>query len=177
MKKAEILKHIKGYAIGFSVFGILIPFLIYSFSQINHELFKIQIFASEVLKMAIFVPLFIMGLFFAIWSNMDLFRVGKGGPADIFNIEVSPRSKKLVVTGPYRYSRNPMVFGANSIYFSIAIYLNSLVTIALIGLFLVFVVLYIKSTEEKRLFNDFGNEYLEYKRKVSMIIPLPPKKN
>jgi len=177
MKKAETIKHIKGYAIGFSIFGILIPFLIYSFSQINHELFNIQIFTSELLKMVIFIPLFIMGLLFAIWSNMDLFRIGKGGPADIFNIEVSPRSKKLVVTGPYRYTRNPMVFGANSIYFSIAIYLNSLISLALIGLFLVFVVLYIKSTEEKRLFNDFGNEYLEYKRKISMIIPLPPKKS
>jgi protein-S-isoprenylcysteine O-methyltransferase Ste14 len=118
----------------------------------------------------------IVGVIFAIWSNIDLLRIGKGGPTDIFNIAISPRTKKLVISGPYRYTRNPMVFGMNSIYFAIAVYLNSLISLIFVILFLLVITIYLRLAEEKRLLKDFGNEYLEYKRNVSMIIPFLSKK-
>ncbi len=122
------------------------------------------------------IPLLIVGVIFAIWSNIDLLRIGKGGPTDIFNIAISPRTKKLVISGPYRYTRNPMVFGMNSIYFAIAVYLNSLISLIFVILFLLVITIYLRLAEEKRLLKDFGNEYLEYKRNVSMIIPFLSKK-
>jgi protein-S-isoprenylcysteine O-methyltransferase Ste14 len=176
MKKREIIKHIKGYAIGLLVFIIFIPALIYSISQITAPLFKIPIFTFNFINYIIAIPLLIVGVIFAIWSNIDLFRIGKGGPTDIFNIAISPRTKKLVISGPYRYTRNPMVFGMNSIYFAIAVYLNSLISLIFVILFLSVIIIYLRLAEEKRLFKDFGIEYLEYKRNVSMIIPFLSKK-
>jgi protein-S-isoprenylcysteine O-methyltransferase Ste14 len=106
-----------------------------------------------------------------IWSNIFLFTIGKGGPADGFNISISPRSKKLVTTGPYRYSRNPMVFGAFSLYTSLGIFLNSVICLIIILIFVFFIIYYLRLSEEKRLLKDFGDEYLDYKNKVPMIFP------
>ena len=176
MNKTEIIKHIKGYIIGFSLFIIFIPILIFNIARMPMPLFQITIFTLNYINYVIAIPLFLIGVVFAIWSNIDLFRIGKGGPTDVFNIVISPRTKKLVINGPYRYTRNPMVFGMNSIYLSIAIYLNSLISLIFVILFLLIIVIYIRLIEEKRLLKDFGNEYLEYKRDVSMIIPFLSKK-
>lgn len=176
MKKAEIIKYIVGYFMGFVVFVILIPYMIYAISQVASQRFHIPVFVLNAANYIIAFPFFIIGLVFVIWSNSDLFKIGRGGPADIFNIAVSPRSKNLVISGPYRYTRNPMVFGMNSIYFSIALYLNSLASIFFVILFLLVIIMYLKLTEEKRLSKDFGDDYLKYKKNVSMIIPFPVKR-
>jgi protein-S-isoprenylcysteine O-methyltransferase Ste14 len=116
--------------------------------------------------------LMLIGFIFLIWSNLYLFQVGKGGPADAMGVAISPRTKKLVISGPYRYCRNPMVFGAFTVYLSIVIYLNSVAgLIALVILFFC-AVIYLKNSEEKRLLKDFGPDYTEYREKVPMIIPL-----
>lgn len=171
MHKKEILKHIIGYGIGSLVFIILIPYIIYVFSVTELLILNSVLFVPDLIKYMISIPLFIIGSIFAIWSNVDLFKIGQGGPADLFNIKVSPRTKKLVVIGSYKYTRNPMVFGMNSIYYSIAFFLNSIDSLLFVSLFLLLIVFYLKYAEEKRLLKDFGKEYLAYKKKVSMIIP------
>ncbi len=171
MRKQGKNRHIMGYIVGILIFGVIIPFLIYFIPQIGHPIFKIQIMNFDIIRFIIIIPLFVVGLAFTIWSNINLLKIGKGGPTDVFNIEISPRSKKLVTTGPYRFTRNLMVFGVNSIYFGIAFFANSLLSLLFCISFLFVIVLYIKFTEEKRLLNDFGDEYLDYKKRVSMIIP------
>jgi len=111
-----------------------------------------------------------------VWSNTSLFLTGKGGPTQGFGIEISPKTKVLVTKGPYRYTRNPMVFGAYSIYIALAFYLNSYTSLILVLLFLPVIVIYLKKSEEKRLLEDFSEAYLKYRDSVSLLIPFPPKK-
>ncbi len=183
ISKQEKYKHISGYTIGLLVFVIVIPVIIYSISKIKHSFFSTSILNSTTPRILITALLLLTGLVFTIWSNINLFRIGKGGPTDVFNIEISPRSKKLVITGPYKYTRNPMVFGINSIYFAIALIVNSLGSLIFCLSFLLIIIIYLKRTEEKRLFDDFGDDYLDYKKRTSMIIPfknvwkLPFKRN
>jgi len=108
---------------------------------------------------------------FVIWSNIFLLLKGKGGPTDIAGISISPQTKKLVIAGPYKYTRNPMVLGIHSTYISIAIYLNSLGCLIVLIIFFFMIVKYVVVAEEKRLFNDFGADYIKYKENTSMIIP------
>lgn len=169
-------KLILGYVLGFLIFIIIIPSMIYWISHINHIFFRITICNYPTLRIIIAGILFTTGLIFTTWSNLDLFRKGKGGPTDVFNVEISPRTKKLVTNGPYNYSRNPMVFGVNSFYFSIAFFTNSLASLLFCSIFLTTIILYIKLTEEKRLLRDFGKDYAKYKKKVSMLIPFPKRK-
>jgi protein-S-isoprenylcysteine O-methyltransferase Ste14 len=160
-----------GYFIGFFLFIVVIPYLLVVGSRDPGFLFHLTITSNPVVRLVIAIPVFCTGLLFAAWSNLALLLTGRGGPTDVFNVAISPRSKKLVVTGPYRYSRNPMVFGALSIYCSIAVFLDSLSDLMVILACIPFFILYLKLTEEKRLLKDFGNDFLEYRSKVPMIIP------
>lgn len=168
----KLLRHIAGYTAGITFFFIIMPFALFELSKLDYLNDFTILIHSSVIKTAVSFLLLLTGLLFVFWSNIFLFRVGKGGPADVFGVSVSPRSRKLVTTGPYRYSRNPMVLGAFSTYLSIALYLNSLN--ALIGIFILMIlaVLYLRFSEEKRLLKDFGTEYAEYRKKVPMIFPV-----
>lgn len=171
MPRPERQRHIIGYIVGISIFAVILPSIIYLLSKTGYAISTIPVLSAYAVRMAIAAVLIIIGLIFAIWSNIDLFRKGKGGPADIFNVEISPRSKRLVVAGVYKYTRNPMVFGINALYFGIAFLVNSLASLIFCLGFYVFMVIYLKLTEEKRLLRDFGDDYRNYKKKVPMIIP------
>jgi len=106
-----------------------------------------------------------------IWSNIYLFLVGKGGPFQGFKFEVSPITKKLVTVGPYGYSRNPMVFGTLTLYFSLGLFYASPTSLAALFIFSLLITSYLKFSEEKRLPKDFGQEFIDYKNNVAMIIP------
>ena len=166
------IRYIVGYILGFTVFLLLIPLGLNSLSKSDYLPVNIVLIESAILRYIISLLFFLVGASFMLWSNIFLFKIGKGGPADGFGISVSPRTKKLVTTGPYRYSRNPMVFGAFSLYTSIIIFLNSIIGLSCLLIFLPIGIIYLRVSEERRLFKDFGDEYLDYKNKVPMIFPL-----
>ncbi len=176
MKNNKFLRHIAGYIIGILIFVFLIPIIIMEIARYTEAWQSIQITLTYSLRLWISVPIFCIGLFFGIWSNVELYFIGKGGPTDGFNIAISPRTERLVVVGPYQYTRHPMAFGAFLVYLSISIFLNSVICTVLVLVCVFLMRVYLKNTEEKRLLKDFGNVYLEYKRRVPMIIPLPRKK-
>jgi protein-S-isoprenylcysteine O-methyltransferase Ste14 len=167
MNLPTLERYLIGYVIGFMVFMLAIPYGIYAIAT---TWYGPDIF-NPFIRIIISLLLVIIGLVFAVWSNIALLLKGKGGPTDLFNVAISPRTKHLVVEGPYKYTRNPMVCGAFSCYFAMAIYLNSVP--AVIGLIVFFIVVrfYLQETEERRLWRDFGKEFEEYRRHVPMIVP------
>jgi protein-S-isoprenylcysteine O-methyltransferase Ste14 len=171
----DTIRYIIGYIFGFSIFILLIPFGLYELSTLDYLVSDNVLIRSTIIRYVISSLIFIVGAYFAIWSNVFLFKIGKGGPVDAFGVSISPQTKKLVTIGPYRYSRNPMVFGAFSIYFSLVIFLNSIIGLISLLIFVFLAIVFLKLSEEKRLLRDFGDEYLEYKKKVSMIFPFPIK--
>jgi protein-S-isoprenylcysteine O-methyltransferase Ste14 len=129
----------------------------------------------EALRTAAAIVAGIVGIVFAAWSNLYLAWVGKGGPTDGLGVAISPRTRRLVTTGPYRYTRNPMVFGALSMYLGLALYLNSPLCVVLVAVLFMFVPFYLRRFEERRLLAEFGEEYEAYRRTTSTIFPLPPR--
>lgn len=168
----ESSKFILGYLIGIFIFFIVIPYGLYRITEFDVFLGKISIVNNDIIRYFLSSILCLIGLIFILWSNIYLFTIGKGGPAEGFGVSISPKTKKLVTSGPYKYSRNPMVFGALGIYFSFVIYLNSIVGIIILLFILPFSITYLKLSEEKRLHQDFGEEFVEYQKKVSFLIPL-----
>lgn len=166
------MRYFIGYIFGFTIFILLIPFGLYELSKLDYLLSGIVLINSIVLRYIISLLIFLAGAYFMIWSNVFLFKIGKGGPADGLGVSISPQTKNLVTIGPYKYSRNPMVFGAFSLYVSIVIFLNSITGLFSLIIFLFIAINYLRLSEEKRLLKDFGDEYLDYKKKVSMIFPI-----
>lgn len=75
-------------------------------------------------------------------------------------------TKRLVVTGLYRYSRNPMYVGVMMLLLGEALFAQSLsLWIYSLTIFIAFN-LFIRFREEPRLKRDFGDEYVQYCRKV-----------
>lgn len=75
-------------------------------------------------------------------------------------------SKTLVVSGWFKFSRNPMYLALVILLLAWALYLGSVSAVCFIGVF----VWYMNNTQIKReehfLEQRFGQDYLEYKKKV-----------
>ncbi len=176
MERTELIKFARGYVLGGTTFLIVIPFVIYSVSFIKFPLLPDNIFCNNLIRFITASALLIPGSVFMLWSNAALFFKGKGGPTEAFGVEISPKTKFLVTTGPYSYTRNPMVFGACCIYLGLAVYINSYSSLIFVILFFPLIILFLRKSEEKRLMRDFCEEFIDYRKRVSLLIPLPPKR-
>lgn len=79
--------------------------------------------------------------------------------------------KKLVVQGPYRYVRNPMISGVIALLFGEGLLLLSTPHLQWALTFLVINMVYIPLFEEPQLAHRFGEPYREYCRHVRRFIP------
>ena len=80
---------------------------------------------------------------------------------DAFGHEVAPRTQHLMVAGPYRINRNPMLTGTLTYLAGAAVWLWSWQAVVVWVVF--FCIMFVQVlSEEKRLRRDFGSEYEEY---------------
>jgi protein-S-isoprenylcysteine O-methyltransferase Ste14 len=111
------------------------------------------------------VLVLVAGLTFFGWSLFLFASRGKGtlAPWD--------PPKKLVVSGPYRYVRNPMISGVLMIVASEALFLGSSTIGWWLLTFLVINQIYFMIFEEPQLERRFGEDYRRYKAAVPRWIP------
>lgn len=80
-------------------------------------------------------------------------------------------TRRLVVRGPYRRVRNPMITGVGLIQLGEAILLGSTSIATWFGLFALANAVYMPLVEEPGLVRRFGDEYRAYRRAVPRWIP------
>jgi len=161
MKK---LREIAGYILGFVLFVVLIPVIMWLCSKMPD--FRLP--PPFVAGIAIFCV--IDGLFLSIWAIVYMRRVGDGNPMDAFGHEVAPRTRHLMTDGPYRLSRNPMLTGIFVYLIGCCCWLWTWQSVVVFLAFVVIMLLQVRS-EEKRLLRDFGAEYEEYCRRTGRFWP------
>jgi len=79
--------------------------------------------------------------------------------------------RRLVVRGPYRYVRNPMISGVILILFGEALLILSRAHFMWALTFLAINAVYIPLFEEPQLAGRFGEDYEEYRRNVPRLVP------
>jgi len=79
--------------------------------------------------------------------------------------------QKLVIIGPYRYVRNPMITGAIIILIGESVLFNSWLVFLWALVFLIGKMLYLPLVEEKGLLARFGAPYSEYRDQVPRWVP------
>lgn len=158
----KLLREIAGYLLGFILFLILIPYLMWRISGFN---------GSESLKQwIVFLVVAVIGIVLSVWSIVYMKRIGKGNPMDAFNHEIAPRTSVLMTNGPYRFCRNPMLLGILIYYADIVIMLRSLKAAVIYFLFIGIMLIQVKH-EEVRLEQEFGDAYRQYKGRTKRVIP------
>jgi protein-S-isoprenylcysteine O-methyltransferase Ste14 len=166
-----VLRYLIGYAVGVGIFYGILPFCLVSLSRGLDPILGTATSAIPGPRAVLALALCAVGLVFAMGSNAALLFQGQGGPTDGFGIAVSPRTRILVTSGLYRYTRNPMVFGTNLVYLSIVVHLGSVSGLVVLALFISVLIPYLRWAEERRLLADFGQEYLHYRQRTPLLIP------
>jgi protein-S-isoprenylcysteine O-methyltransferase Ste14 len=168
---------ILGYIAGGLLVIVLVPSIIYIITSLFDSVYRIEIIQNTILRWVVIVILLVIGLRYGVWSVIIQNTIGQGGPLEIGDIEISPKTKNLVVSGPYKYTRNPMLFGTLLIYLAFALFINSITSVVLVSAIFVFMLTVVVKMEERRLLKDFGNQYEEYRKTVSIFIPWFQRKN
>lgn len=166
-------KRIAALILGGVLFLVVLPVTAIYVSQLIDSWFGFPKLISQPFNYILAAIFLAVGFFWGIWSNVDLFRKGEGTPVPTSETQ----TRKLVVDGAYKYTRNPMMFGYLLILIGLGFLFNSLfLTLGATSIFTAVLVAVIKLWEEKNLEKRFGESYVEYKKKVSFLIPMPPKK-
>jgi protein-S-isoprenylcysteine O-methyltransferase Ste14 len=150
--------------IGAIIFGLFTLFFVIVAIKIDNLLHlpKISIASSNLL---IAIPLIFPGIILTGWSVLHFLKV-KGTP-----VPLNP-PPRLVNSGPYAYTRNPMLSGIFLLLFGIGFWIGSFSLILVFTpLFILVNTLELKIIEEPELERRLGEEYIKYKKKTPMFIP------
>lgn len=109
--------------------------------------------------------LFVSGLALFVWCASLFIREGKG------TIMPWDPTQRLVVSGPYRHVRNPMISGVLFMVAGQALIWGSVLTGALAAFFFAVNHIYFIYSEEPGLAKRFGESYREYKVNVPRWLP------
>ena len=82
------------------------------------------------------------------------------------NIRPFLPSTALVVSGPYKFTRNPMYLGMSGVLLGAAVFMGSLSPFVVIPAFMALIAERFIIPEEEKLEAAFGRDYLDYKARV-----------
>ena len=162
-KIGEILGITSGWGFFLFWFGIwlspqdrfIIPF--FQHSSLQTPLLNFKFYLVNLL---IFIPFFIVAAWFGIRGVTDI----------SLKVAETHRAEKVVSTGVYSIIRHPQYFGGILAHIGFSFLMSGLYSLLVTPL--VIAVVYIISwKEEQELLKEFGQDYEEYKAKVSMFIP------
>jgi len=150
--------------IGAIFYGLLIFVFIIMALYLDRLLGLPDIFPGK-LNIILSLPIFFVAFILIGWSVQNFLKV-KGTP-----VPFNP-PPQLITSGPYAYTRNPMLTGVFALLFGIGVLLGSA------SLLLIFTPLFIsinlwelKAIEEPELLKRLGQDYIEYRKRTPMFFP------
>lgn len=149
------------------IVSYLVSLLLAVLIRNNYDLFHIVLFPTnfdlpELLNQLGSLFLF-LGIGFGFFAIYELLFVAK---VDFLSKEPHAKPSTLAISGPYKYTRNPIYIAALMFFSGLGLRFESVTTlVVVILLFLIFHFWFIRY-EENKLEEVFGSEYLEYKNRV-----------
>lgn len=145
--------------------GIRIPPPLYFFACLGFGLLLEYLFPVHLLSLSL-IPRVIVGCTFILIS---LYFAVSGFVALIKNktpFDTAKSTVKIVLSGAYRFSRNPLYLSLLLLLFGIAILILSLWLFFMIPILFILFLFNAVKPEENYLSQKFGKEYLDYLSKV-----------
>ncbi len=107
----------------------------------------------------------LVGATFNLWSGVMLAVIGRGTPFP------TQTARELVISGPYRFLRNPMAFGGLAVGFAVGVHHGSWGTLAYAIAGGAIWHVFARPMEERDLAGRFGADYDHYRAHVRCWIP------
>mgnify|MGYP001114460041 CR=1 FL=1 len=149
-----------GFIFFWVILGLFIIIPVWIDIAFRHLEFPLVIFNN-----IISIPIIVLGVCLMLWAVIHFLRA-RGTP-----VPFNP-PPKLIQTGLYAYSRNPMLTGIFIWMFGLGILYRSISLMFIsVPLFVIFNIIELKMIEEPELTKRFGKDYLEYKKRAPMFIP------
>ena len=150
--------------IGMMIFGIFTGLFV-ALSVVLDRWLSLPWPLPSGLSLWIAIPLTVMGVGVTVWSSVHFMKV-KGTPVP-FNPPPT-----LVVTGPYKFARNPMLTGVFLLLFGIGFAIESVSLVVIFTpLFISANVWELKKIEEPELVKRLGEAYVTYQNRTPMFVP------
>lgn len=130
---------------------------------LGHNYFRFSVGIFEYYIVFVGMVGFFGGLILALWAKLTMKRMW-GAPAQ----HTIARQNKLVIGGPFRFTRNPIYVGLLMMQLGFAFSLKSMLFFAVYILYMHFRKAILK--EETLLEKHFGKQYKEYKKKVPRFV-------
>lgn len=145
------------------IYHALLPVVFFLIWFLDSSIFGFSTFLNKyipfIIRLILFIIILSLSFTFIFLSHQTLFKSHQ-----------PPNS--LVITGVLKYTRNPMYFGILLIYVAFIFLSISLISICLF-IIVFFVYNWMVNFEQNILENMFGNEFLEYKKRVPKWFPNP----
>ncbi len=107
-------------------------------------------------------PLLLLGFLLAAWAVVT-----------IRDMDIS-KPIRVVDSGPYRFSRNPMYVAWTAIYLGVALIANSGWLVIFLPVLIVYTHYWVILREERQLEQQFGDDYRMYRDRVPRYLALRP---
>ena len=157
-KSPSLLLHLRDWLALPFVVTVIIPFLLYRtgthLMQTPPAIFTI---AGTIV--------YVLGLSMQVFTTSLFFRFAQG------TLAPWQPTQKLVIRGPYRYCRNPMITGVVMMLLGEGLFFNALAILIWGCIFFLMNTMYFIFKEEPAMLARFGDSYAEYKRHVPRWIP------
>lgn len=139
---------------------MFLPARVLSWSGITQP---VSIGASQVVGVVVGAS----GAVLSLWSIVTFIVVGRGTPAPF------DPPRRLVTAGPYRFVRNPMYIGAALALIGAALFYQSSALLWYCAGFALITYLFVVLYEEPTLRSSFGEDYIDYCKRVRRWWPTP----
>lgn len=119
-----------------------------------HLWLPLRLLPASWLSQVLGWPLLLIGIILAAWAV-----------AAVKDMEIQ-KPTKIISSGPYAFSRNPMYVAWTMIYVATALLANTWWLIILLPLLMLFTQYFVVRQEEHQLQRQFGEQYREYRARV-----------
>lgn len=153
-------KHLSVFGVG-PLYTIIVVFVTIVFFYLENKNIVINLHNNiwDMVGNIIGILFIIVG--FILWANAVI----------INKIAKNIRENNLVTSGAYKYVRNPIYTAVMFVLSGVIFYHGNIILISLILFYYIFLSILLKNTEEKWLLQVYGEEYINYCKKVNRCIP------
>ena len=168
----RVIRIVAVYVVAIVFFLGAIPFLLLSLGLLLDSALGVPQIPLRPLRPIMGAGLLATGLGAIAWTNVTLLRLGRGHPQEVFGRSLLPSTERVVMEGPFRHTRNPMVLGGLVMLEGLSILVGSLSTALLtVPGAAALMIYYLRRWEEPALVARFGADYESYRERVPILIP------